>query len=382
MSQLTIEKVRNKKDLCKFIRFNWELYRNNPCAVPDLLEDTLDTFDPKKNAAFDFCDVEWFMAYKGDKLVGKCVAIINKHANERWGTSNVRFGWLDFIDDEEVSQALMDAVAEWGKERGMTHIVGPLGFTDMDPEGMLFDGYDIMGNMSTIYNYPYYNDHMEKMGFEVDATWVERRIKVPETNANDRFEKFSRVAKLSSERYGFRLRKFSSKRELLKSNYIHKIFYIINESYKDLYGYSEMSDRQVDKLARTYLQYLDLRLLFVIENKEGEPIGVGICMGCMSEAIRKAKARMFPFGWWHLVKGLYFNHSKCLELLLFGILPHYQNTGCLGLIFADAIQTAQDMGFEYADCMPQLETNIKGQAIWKAFDYEITKKRHVWKKKI
>lgn len=382
MSQLTIKTVKNKKDLRRFIRFNWELYRDCAYAVPDILEDTLDTFDPKKNAAFDFCDVEWFMAFRGDKMVGKCVAIINRRANERWGTSNVRFGWLDFVDDEEVSCALIDAVASWGKERGMTDIVGPLGFTDMDPEGMLYDGYDIMGNMSTIYNYPYYNTHMEKMGFVEDAAWVERRLKVPGPEDDERMSRFSRVAKISSDRYGFKLRKFTSKKELLKDGYVHKIFHVINESYKGLYGYSEMSDRQVDVLAHTYLQYLDLRLLFVIEDKEGEPIGVGICMGSMSKAIRKAKASLFPFGWWHLMRGLYFNHSKCLEMLLFGILPQYQNTGCLGFIFADAITTARSMGYKYADCMPQLTTNIKGQAVWKNFDCEITKKRHAWKKKI
>lgn len=380
MSKITIKKVESKKDMVKFIRFNWELYKDCKYAVPDFLEDTLDTFDKKKNAAFDFCDAEWFMAYRDGELVGKVVAIINKRANERWGTKNVRFGWIDFVDDEEVSRALIDAVSQWGKERGMDAIVGPLGFTDMDPEGMLFEGYEEYSTMPTIYNYPYYNTHMEKMGFEPEATWVERKIMVPKDGHELNSSKFARVAQLVAKRYDFKLRKFKSKKELYKGDYVKKIFDIINTSYKDLYGYSEMTERQVNQLAATYLQYLDLRLLGVVENKEGDPIAVGICMGDVGDAIRKAKAKFFPFGWFHMVKGLFFNRSKVINLLLQGALPEYQDTGCISLFYADMIETAKQMGYEYAECSPQLDTNVRGQAAWKNFENVIHKKRRAWKK--
>lgn len=382
MSKIVIKTAKTKSDLVKFIRFNWHLYKDSPYAVPDFLEDTMDTFDTKKNAAFDFCDAEWFMAYRDGKLVGKVVAIINKKANEIWDTKNVRFGWIDFIDDREVSKALIDAVSDWGRQHGMTHIVGPLGFTDMDPEGMLVEGFEEMGNMSTIYNYPYYVDHIRDLGFEPEATWVQRCITVPKKGEHGQFDKFARITELVKQKHDFRLRKFKNKKEIYRGNYVEKIFHIINSSYKDLYGYSEMTDRQVNQLAKTYLQYLDLRLLSIVETKEGEPIGVGIGMGSVSEAIRKAHGKLLPFGWWHMVKGLFFNKSKDLELLLYGVLPEYRDTGCIGVVFCDYLQTAIDMGFEYAHVMPQLETNIKGQSTWKSFESRINKRRMAWKKEL
>ena len=220
------------------------------------------------------------------------------------------------------------------------------------------------------------------MGFKEEAVWVERQIKVPQKGEKGEFDKFLRVSQLVERRYGFRLRKFKSKKEIYKGDYVKKIFHIINVAYKDLYGYSEMTERQVDVLAKTYLQYLDLRFLSIVENKEGEPIAVGICMGSVSEAIRKAKAKLLPFGWYHMIKGLFFNKSNTLDMLLYGTLPEYRDTGCVSLIVADAMKVAQDMEYKLADVMPQLDTNVKGQATWKSFDNVISKRRHAWAKKI
>lgn len=382
MSSVVIKNVSGKKEMRAFIRFNYEMYRDCPYAVPDFLEDTQDTFDPKKNAALEFCDAEWFVAYRDGRMVGRIVAILNNRANQRWNTRIVRFGWIDFIDDMEVSSALIQAVEQWGKERDMDTIVGPLGFTDMDKEGMLFEGYDHLGTMPTIYNYPYYNEHMQRMGFQEDAIWVDRTIQVPSLENNQQWIKFQRVAELVRKRYGFRLHKFTTKQELRESGYIQKIFDIINTSYRDLYGYSEMTQRQIDQYAETYLNYLDLRLLSVVENEQGEPIAVGVCMPDMSRAVQKAKAKLFPWGWFHLAKALYWKHSDAVDLLLIGALPKYHDTGCISLIFSELIPRIQSMGFKTAECCPQLETNSRALIVWKSFDSVICKRRHTWKKTI
>lgn len=384
MSGLTIRRITTKSELKDFVRFNYLLYKDCPHAVPDFMEDTLEGFSPKKNAAFEFCDAEFFLAYRGDKMVGRVAAIINNRANKKWDTKIVRFGWIDFVDDMEVSRRLIEEVEKWGKLRGMTEIVGPMGFTDLDPEGMLFEGYDKMGSMYTIYNHHYYNTHMQALGFQEDAVWVDRTISIPSTEgvhaANQ--QKFFRVAKLVQDRYGFHVRKFSSKKELRESGYVLRLFKIINTAYQNLYGYSDMTQRQMEQYANTYLRYLNVNLISIVENKEGDPVAVGVCMPNLSEAIRKAKAKLFPLGWWHMVKALYFKRSHTLDLLLIGTLPEYQDSGCISLLFADLIPTAQKMGFNVAECCPQLETNNKAISVWRSLDTEVTKRRHTWKKPI
>lgn len=384
MSKLHIKRISTQKELKDFVLFNHSLYKDCSNAVPELIEDTLKNFDKKNNAAFEFCDAEFFVAYRDGKIVGKVAGIINNRANEKWGTRNVRFGWIDFIDDKEVSKALLDTVIAWGKERGMDTIQGPLGFTDLDQEGMLFEGYEKPGSMYTIYNYPYYNEHMLAMGFEEDAVWVERNINIPqkdgENSANQ--QKFFRVAQLVKDRYGFSIHKFKSKKELRESGYVKKVFEIINASYKDLYGYSNMTERQMNMYADMYLPVLDHRLVSIVDNKEGEPIAIGICMPNLRDALKKAKSKMLPFGWWHMAKALYWKRSNILDLLLIGALPEYQDTGCISLIFADLIPTAQELGFVVAECCPQLVTNSKALSVWRSLDTVETKKRHTWKKSI
>lgn len=384
MSELTIKRITTQKELKDFVRFNYHMYKDCPNAVPDFLEDTLNGFNPKKNAAFEFCESDYFLAYRDGEIVGRVAAIINNRANNRWDTKIVRFGWIDFIDDVNVSKRLLEEVEKWGKERGMTEIVGPMGFTDFDPEGMLFEGYDKMGSMYTIYNYPYYNEHMEALGYQEDAIWVDRTIDIPDAEgehaANQ--QKYFRVAKLVQDRYGFNVRKFHSKKELRESGYVLKLFEIINTAYQNLYGYSDMTKQQMQQYAEMYLPYLDTNLISIVENKEGTPVAVGICMPNLSKALKKAKSKLLPFGWWHMAKGLLWKRSSVLDLLLIGTLPEYRDTGCISLMFADLIPTAQKMGFKIAECCPQLESNNKALSVWRSLDSQVTRRRHTWKKPI
>ena len=381
--QVTIKQVESRKDLKRFIRFNEQLYRGNPYAVPDFLEDMLDTFNRKKNAAFEFCEGDLFLAYCGDKIVGRVAAIINHKANKTWQTRNVRFGWIDFIDDEEVSRALLETVEQWGRDRGMTKIVGPLGFTDMDPEGMLIDGFDQLSTMSTIYNYPYYPKHMERLGFEKEVDWVERKVTVPTSEAQADSAKYMRVAELSKKRYNLHMRHFKNHNEILAADngkYILKVFDVINKAYADLYGYSEMNERQIMQYANTYLSFLDMRLLAIVENEDNEPIAMGVGIGSLSYALQKAHGKLFPFGWWHLAKAIYFKPAPVIDLLLVGVLPEYQNKGVNALLFAEIIPAAQKIGFVWAETHPQLENNEKSQGQWAHLDCVIHKRRRCWQK--
>lgn len=372
---IIIKKVSSKKELKTFIRFNYELYKGNPYSVPDLYDDMLNTFNPKKNAAFEFCEADYFLAYKNDRVVGRVAAIINHRANDTWQKKEVRFGWIDFIDDEEVSEALLDTVAQWGKERGMKSIVGPLGFTDMDAEGMLIDGFDQLGTMSTIYNYPYYQKHMEKLGFEKDADWVEFKMKVPEAIP----EKFVRISEIILQKYKLKIKKLKRK-EIKEKNYGQRIFDLINEAYAPLYGYSKMTQGQIDQYIKMYLPLIDLRMVSIIEDEEGNLIAVGISMPSLSEALQKAKGKMLPFGWYHLLKALFIKKPKILDLLLVGVKPEYQSKGVNALLFYDLIPVYQQLGFEYGESNPELEDNKKVQSQWNVFNPEQHKRRRAYRK--
>ena len=290
---VTIKKVSSSTELKEFIRFNYNLYKENPYSVPDLYEDILDTFSPKKNPAFAFCEADYFLAYKDDRLVGRVAAIINNRANQTWNKKEVRFGWIDFIDDPEVSEALLNTVIEWGKKRGMNAIVGPLGFTDMDAEGMLVEGFDQLSTMATIYNFPYYPQHVERLGFVKDADWVEYKIYIPKEMP----EKHRRISEMLMQRYKLKIKKLKNRKEIKEGNYGQKIFDLINEAYAPLYGYSQMTQAQIDQYVGTYLGILDLRMVTLVEDEQQNVIAVGISMASLSEALQKAKGKMFPFGW-------------------------------------------------------------------------------------
>ncbi|MGM9687703.1 MAG: N-acetyltransferase [Alloprevotella sp.] len=373
-----IKKVNSKSELKRFIRFNYEFYKDNQYAVPDLYDDMLNTFSPKKNAAFEFCEADYFLAYREGKIVGRVAAIINHRANEQWNKKTVRFGWIDFIDDIEVSRALVDTVRQWGKERGMDCLEGPLGFTDMDAEGMLVEGFDQLSTMATIYNYPYYPQHMEQLGLQKSADWVEMKIYVPDSIP----EKHKRISDIIARKYNLHIRKLTSKKEVLRSGIGHQIFRLINDAYAPLFNFSRMTERQIDQYVKMYVPVLDLRMVSLVENEQNEIVAVGISMASLSEALQKAKGRLFPFGWFYLLRALLWKRPKMLDLLLVGVRPDYQNKGVNALLFTDLIPVYQQLGFEYAESNPELEQNEKVQNQWQYFKTEQHKRRRCYKQSI
>ena len=373
---ITIKKVETSKELKQFIRFNYEMYKDNPYSVPDLYDDMLNTFSRDKNAAFEFCEADYFMAYKDGKPVGRVAAIMNNRANETWNKKEVRFGWIDFIDDAEVSDALLKTVEAWGKERGATEIVGPLGFTDFDAEGMLVEGFDQLSTMATIYNHPYYPEHMAKHGYEKDADWVEFKIYIPDAIP----DKHKRISEIIMRKYGLKIVKCTSK-DIKK--YGQAIFDLMNEAYSQLYGYSALSPKQIKQYIKMFLPILDLRMVTLVVDSEDQVIAAGISMPSLSEALQKAKGRLLPFGWYHLLKVIFMKkYPKVLDLLLVAVKPEYQNKGVNALLFYDLIPVYQNIGFEYAESNPELELNGKVQAQWEYFKTEQHKRRRCFKKNI
>ena len=380
MSLIEIKKVESKKDLKTFIDFHYDLYEGNEYDVPNLFSDEMNTLSKDKNAAFEFCEAEYYLAYKDGKLAGRVAAIINHKANNKWGKKSVRFGWIDFIDDREVSKALLDAVEKYGREKGMEDVVGPLGVTDMDPEGMLVWGFDQLGTMPTIYNYAYYPEHIEALeGFEVDNKYVEFKIMVPDEVP----EKYAKIAMMIEKRYNLHVRKLT-KKEVFQGGMGQKIFDLINDTYKDLYGYSELSQKQIDQLIKSYLGFLDFNLITCIEDwTDGEHklIGVGITMPSLAHALRKCRrGRLLPFGWFHVLRAIKQHKTNIVDLLLIGILPEYRAKGANALLFADLIPWYQKYGIEWGETQVELETNAGVQGQWGALTPVMHKRRKCYKK--
>ena len=380
MSLIEIKKVENKKDLKTFIDFHYDLYEGNEYDVPNLFSDEMNTLSKDKNAAFEFCEAEYYLAYKDGKLAGRVAAIINHKANSKWGKKSVRFGWIDFIDDREVSKALLDAVEKYGREKGMEDVVGPLGFTDMDPEGMLVWGFDQLGTMPTIYNYAYYPEHIEALeGFEVDNKYVEFKIMVPDEVP----EKYAKIAMMIEKRYNLHVRKLT-KKDIFQGGMGQKIFDLINDTYKDLYGYSELSQKQIDQLIKSYLGFLDFNLITCIEewtDGEHKLIGVGITMPSLAHALRKCRrGRLLPFGWFHVLRAIKMHKTNIVDLLLIGILPEYRAKGANALLFADLIPWYQKYGIEWGETQVELETNAGVQGQWGALTPVMHKRRKCYKK--
>lgn len=374
---INIKEVNSQKELKDFVLFANRLYKGNPYYVPCMPSDDMMTLDKDKNGAFDFCEAEYYLAYKDGKIVGRVAAIINHKANEAWNVKQVRFGWIDFIDDIEVSAALLDAVKAFGKSRGMTQIVGPLGFTDFDPEGMLVEGFDRLSTMALIYNHPYYPEHMKKHGYYKETGWVEYRITIPTEIPERHFS----IAETVKERFHLKVRKLT-RRQIKKENYGHKLFELINQTYCCLYGYSLLTEKQIDQYVATYLSIVNTDMLTFVENEEGSLIAAAITIPSMSEALQKCDGRLFPFGWWHLLKAMYWKKPDTLDLLLIGVRPDYQNKGVNSLMIVDLINTYRRMGFKYAETNANLETNAKVQAMWTPFEKEQHKRRWVFGQEI
>lgn len=365
-----------KSNLKKYTKFGIDLYKDNDYFVPPLIMDDVETLSPDKNPAFDYCKAKSWMAYRDGKPVGRITGIINTVVNERTGSRDLRFGFLDFIDDEEVVDALFDALAQWGRSQGLTSMVGPMGFSDMDHEGMLTEGFDELGTMATIYNYPYYPRHMERMGFHKDAEWVEYRMTVPDKIP----EKMLRVAEIVKKKYGVRTIKYTSAKKI-KEEYGVALFELINEAYDQLYGYSPLSQKQIEYYIDIYLPILRLENVCLIVDSNDKLIGVGISIPSMSRALQKGRGRLFPSGWLHLLKAMYM-HNDVVDLLLVAVKPEYQSKGVNALLFADLLPVYIKNGYRWAESNPELADNENVQLQWQYFERRQHRRRAAFRKDI
>lgn len=376
-----IRKVETEKDLKTFIDFHYDLYAGSPYDVPNLYIDERNTLDKKRNAAFDFCRAEYFLAYKDGKVAGRVAAIINYRVNKHWNKQDVRFGWIDFIDDLEVSRALFDAVAAYGRENGMTAMVGPLGFSDMDPEGMLTWGFDKLGTMATIYNYDYYPRHMEQMGgWAKDNDYVEYFLPVPDKVP----EKYAKIASLVEKRYNLHVKKLTRK-DVFQGGWGRKLFEIINATYTDLYGFVSLTDRQIDQYVKMYIPMVDLNLVTVIVdgNKNDAVAGMGITIPSLSHALQKCRrGRLLPTGWWHVLRAIKFRKTEGVDLLLVGFLPEYRAKGANALLFSDLIPRYNEYGIKWGESQVEMESNEGVQGQWGALDPINHKRRRCYRKEL
>ena len=380
MPSIKIRKVESKRDLKAFIDFHYSLYKGNKFDVPALFNDEYNTLSKDKNAAFEFCEAEYFMAFDENGVMkGRVAAIINHRANDKWNRQSVRFGWIDFTDDCEVSAALLKAVEDYGREKGMTEIVGPLGFTDMDPEGMLIEGFDQLGTMPTIYNYPYYPEHIAAMeGYGKDNDYLEYKLIVPDEVP----EKYTKIAHMIQTRYNLHVKKIT-RRDVFGGGYGRRMFELLNITCKDLYGYSELSERQIKQYIGMYLPFVDLDLITVVEdhNDNNKMVGVGITIPSLSVALQKCRrGRLLTFGWWHVLRALKFNKTKGVDLLLLGVLPEYRVKGVNAMMFADLIPRYQKRGFEWGESQVEMETNEAVQSQWQHLEYLQHKRRRCFRK--
>lgn len=374
---IIIKEVPAKKcELKKFINFATELYKDNNYFVPALVMDELNTLTVKGNPAFEFCESVYFMAYDDTtgKPVGRIAGIINEVTNKKYNERNARFGFIDFIDDAEVSKALIGAVEDWARSKGMTTITGPFGFTDMDQEGMLIEGFDQLGTMATIYNYPYYQTHIENLGYEKEVDWVEFKIMIPDAIP----DKMMRIADIIRKKYNLSTPKYTSAKKLV-ADYGQAIFNLINEAYDPLYGYSPLTQKQIDHYIKMYVPILRLENVCLITEESGELIGVGITLPSMSKALQKSRGKMFPFGWWHMLKALR-GKNNIIDLMLVAIKPEYQSKGVNALLFTELIPAFIKNGYEFAETNPELEVNQKVQSQWQYFDTTQHKRRRAYKK--
>ncbi len=380
-----IKRVETKGELEQFIQLHYDLYRGNKYDAPNLHLDEVRTLSPfikHQNPAFEFCDTEYYIALRDGRLVGRVAAIINHRYNEQWNRPAVRFGWLDVIDDEEVLRALLTAVEDFGRRHNMKEIIGPLGFTDMDPEGMLTKGFEELGTMATGYNYAYYPQLMEKMvGYEKDNDYVEYKLYVPKEGMP---EKFRRVAELTMKRYNLHVVKITKKDVFGPRQYGQRVFDVINRTFGHLYGYSEMSEKQIDEYIDRYFNFLDFELLCLVEDwntPDHDLVGVGITIPSLTRALQKChNGRLFPFGWWHLLRALKFKKTDVVDCLLIGVLPEYRAKGANALLFYDLIPIYQKYGFIWGETHVEMETNGKVQSQWTYLEHEQHKRRRCYKK--
>ena len=352
---ITIQEVTTKRDLRHFIRFPEILYKDCPYWVHSLHSDEYATLGDK-NPALEFCERACYLALRAGEVVGRVAAIINRKANSLWKEQVVRFGWIDFINDSEVVRRLIDAVAEFGRKRGCTKIKGPLGFSDMDKEGLLVEGFDHLAPFTVIYNYPYYGERLEELGFVKDADWTQKIVEVPPTDIPQ-----LQYAALVEERFGLHAVTGLSMKEMGR-RYGVNLFHLINTAFSQLYEYTPLSDRQIDAYLKVYLPILNKDFVAVIVDAQDNVAGFAFCVPSLSKAFRKAKGRLFPTGFYPILKAL--RRNDTLEALMIGVLPQYQGKGASILIFKYLLDNCHRYGITRMLANPQLEDNHKVQSVF------------------
>ena len=374
MSTIEIKEVQSKKDLKKFIEFPDKLYKGNPYRVPQLHTFERSTLDPKKNPAFEYCEAKYWLAYRDGKIVGRIAGILNSKSNKIWNEKMVRFGWIDFIDDPAVSETLINTVEQWGKEKGMEAIHGPLGFTDMDLEGMLVEGFDEIGTQAVIYNYEYYPKHMENLGFVKDVDWLQMELKIPEEVP----AKIRRVSKIVQEKYKLRYKHFKKSKEV--KPYARQVFDVINKSYTNLYGFVPLTEKQIDYYVNLYFDMVNPKYVGFVVDENDKLVGFGLGVLSLSKAMIKAKGKLFPLGWFYILKALYKNDT--IDLLLHAVLPEYNGKGIPSIFYEHMTQACIDNGVKTAITSHILETNKPSLQMFNSFDTRQHLRRRVYTKNI
>ena len=370
---LDIREIHTRRELRKFIQFANDLYKDCPYYCPPLFFDEMNCFNPKKNPALEVCEYQLWLAYRDGEIVGRIAGIINHKANDKWKVKHVRFGWFDFVDDFEVSKALLDTVAAWGKARGMDGLNGPVGFTDFDHEGLLLEGYEYLAPMASLYNYPYYVKHMERYGMTKEADWLEFQVYPPKTCP----ERIERIAEIVKQRSHVHVDKVKNSRELVRK-YGIEYMDVIDEAYQKLYNFQPMTIQQKNYYKDMYFPILNFDFVTLVVNEKDEIVGVGLGMPDISEALRKCGGKLFPFGWYHLIKALKAKHMDAFNFLLIAVRPDYQDKGINALFFQDQIPYINQYGIKRLETTGILETNTKNQANFTQFDHKQHKRRRAY----
>lgn len=370
---IEIRKVNSRSELKAFVTFPETIYGDEPNWVPALVFDDLNTLNREKNPAFEFCEAEYWTAWKDGVMVGRIAGIINRRFVEKWGKNYARFGWIDFIDDFEVAKALVATVEEWARSKGMGGVHGPLGFTDLDREGMLVEGFGERATFATIYNHPYYSAFMERLGYAKDVDWVEYQVQTPDAIP----EKLLRVNELISKRSGVKIVKWKSKKQLIKT-YADQIFDLLDEAYAGLYGTTPLSRKQVEAYIDQYLGFVDPRFTKIMVDQDGKLAGFAITIPSLSDALYKSRGRLFPFGWARLLLAL--KNPKTIDMMLIAVRKEFVARGVVALMMTALNQSAIENGIKISETNPELETNIAVQGMWKDYPKRQHKRRRVYLK--
>lgn len=373
-NMLEIKQVTNNRQLKTFVSYVNKLYKDNKYFVPDLVVDEVNTLRKDKNPAYDFSEGVFYLAYLDKKIVGRIGVFVNHKSNEKWNQKHARFTHFDFIDNYEVSKALMDTVIKWAKDNNLDTIHGPLGLTDLDHQGVLVEGFEELDMFITIYNSPYYKEHLEKLGFVKEIDWVEYQIIMP----TEPVEKYTRISKIVEKKYGYKLIEFTRKKDILP--WAHKVFELYNEAYEPLFGTTELSVKQIDMYVDAFFGFINPDFIKIVLDKDDKLIGFGITMPSLSKAMQKGKGRLFPFGFLHLLKSI--KKSDTLDLYLVAVLPEVQGTGATALLINSIMNTAIKYGMTIGETGPELETNQLVRAMWKYFDTNIHRRRRIYTKTI